>query len=129
MASDVPNILRPFPPEATYLLQRLRELRSTKARPSGRHEGFLEASFHRALRSRDSDIENVREHLRQARFVTIVGSVGIGKTTIATAVINKIAHTFDGGTFFFDLSTITDPSMLLSAISSAIGSLVPPTIL
>ena len=61
---------------------------------------------------REDDRSTVAELLRDHRFVTIHGSGGIGKTTVALAVANELRDTFQGQVCFLDLGLlgIKDPS-------------------
>lgn len=69
---------------------------------------------------RDTDIDTISRLLAHNRLVTIVGTGGIGKTTVAQAV----AHAFDheeGGVAFIDFSRITSDDYVASSIASALG--------
>src|SRR6201991_3835895 len=58
---------------------------------------------------RESVISEVKNKLRDARFVTLLGPGGIGKTTIASAVGRAAAEEFGGEVYFVDLEGLTDP--------------------
>ena len=78
---------------------------------------------------RKDDRSAVAELLRDHRFVTIHGSGGIGKTTVALAVANELRDTFQGQVCFLDLGLlgIKDPvpDALASALSLAVRSRDP----
>ena len=56
----------------------------------------------------------------QRRFVTIVGAGGIGKTTVATAVAEKLAGTYEHGVRFVDLSLVNDVRQLPGTLASVL---------
>src|SRR6202051_3197537 len=58
-----------------------------------RHQGRPPARPRRMI-GRDSVLSEVRDNLREERFVTLLGPGGIGKTTIAVAVGHAIAEEF-----------------------------------
>jgi predicted ATPase/DNA-binding winged helix-turn-helix (wHTH) protein len=59
--------------------------------------------------------------IAQRRFVTIVGPGGIGKTTVAMAVAERVAREYEHAALFVDLSTVSDPSMLAGALADTLG--------
>jgi predicted ATPase len=64
---------------------------------------------------------------RQQRLLTIVGTGGIGKTTIAIAVAHRLANEYDDGSVFVDLSSLVDPAMVPAALASTLGIPVQST--
>jgi predicted ATPase len=56
-----------------------------------------------------------------ARFVSIVGSGGVGKTTVAIAVGHHLIETFKGEVLIVDLSVLSDPGLVATAIASLLG--------
>jgi predicted ATPase/DNA-binding winged helix-turn-helix (wHTH) protein len=59
--------------------------------------------------------------LGRARLVTIVGSGGTGKTTVAIAAARAAAKQCADGAAFIDFATIDDPGFVPVTIASAIG--------
>lgn len=59
--------------------------------------------------------------LPQHRLVSIVGPGGIGKTTVALEVAQRLSRSLTDQVRFVDLSTLADPELLPSAIASAFG--------
>lgn len=60
--------------------------------------------------------------LSKQRLVTIVGAGGIGKSTAALCVAERLGEVFRHNIFFADLSAIVGPSMVATAIASAVGT-------
>jgi predicted ATPase/DNA-binding winged helix-turn-helix (wHTH) protein len=73
---------------------------------------------------RDETVEKISAHLVAERFVTIVGSGGIGKTTVAVSVAHALLANFEGAVHFFDLGPLNDPLLVPGAIASMLGLLV-----
>ncbi|WP_027684209.1 winged helix-turn-helix domain-containing protein [Rhizobium leguminosarum] len=69
---------------------------------------------------REREAQHVRDGLSQYRLVTIVGSGGIGKTTLALDVARLIEDQFSDGVCFVDLSQLTDRTMVATALASAL---------
>ncbi len=55
------------------------------------------------------------------RLTTIVGSGGIGKTTVAYPVAEATRGSFPDGARFIDLAAVTDPLHVSSALAAALG--------
>jgi predicted ATPase/DNA-binding winged helix-turn-helix (wHTH) protein len=70
---------------------------------------------------RDGVIAALSTLLRERRFVTLVGTGGIGKTTVAIAVARALAAANRDGVSFLDLSPISDPALLARALAAALG--------
>ena len=70
---------------------------------------------------RDEDILKVSTDLMTERLVTIVGPGGVGKTTLAVAVGHHLIETYSGAVLFVDLSTLSDPDLVIIAITSMLG--------
>ncbi|QIG98266.1 ATP-binding protein [Bradyrhizobium sp. 6(2017)] len=63
----------------------------------------------------------IQMKLVEQKFVTIVGTGGIGKTTLAVAVAHEMSSAFDGHVHFVDLSTLGDASLVAPALAAALG--------
>ncbi len=70
---------------------------------------------------REDDLQNLSTRLHTARFVTIVGSGGVGKTTVAVAVGHQLIKAFAGAVLFVDLSMLSDPDLVATAVASMLG--------
>jgi predicted ATPase/DNA-binding winged helix-turn-helix (wHTH) protein len=69
---------------------------------------------------RDEVIRQISSQLLEHRFVSIVGPGGIGKTTVAAAVVEATAAEFDN-VHFLDLSPLNEPGLVASALASSLG--------
>ncbi len=72
---------------------------------------------------REREAAAARELLSRAgvRLVTITGPGGIGKTRLAVEIAASLAEQFPGGIHFVQLSPLTDPASIPSAIVQALG--------
>lgn len=73
------------------------------------------------LLGRANDLAAIAAQLLKERFVTIVGSGGVGKTTVAIRTGQDLLDDFDGAVVFVDFSMLTDPALVPSAIASMLG--------
>jgi predicted ATPase/DNA-binding winged helix-turn-helix (wHTH) protein len=70
---------------------------------------------------RDGDIDVLVAKLLQRRLVSVVGSGGIGKTTVAIASAHAAESYFEGDVHFVDLSPIAEAQLVLSSVAAAVG--------
>ncbi|MBP1852904.1 ATP-binding protein [Rhizobium halophytocola] len=70
---------------------------------------------------REEDIRAIINDLRDCRLLSIVGTGGIGKTTVALAIAERLVGSFSDGVWLIDLSTLKDPNLVPSAITTGIG--------
>jgi predicted ATPase/DNA-binding winged helix-turn-helix (wHTH) protein len=70
---------------------------------------------------RDGDIGSVVERLRTAPLVTITGSGGMGKTTVALVVAERLRHDAADGVVFVDLAAVPPGADVTRAVSDAAG--------
>jgi predicted ATPase/DNA-binding winged helix-turn-helix (wHTH) protein len=70
---------------------------------------------------RSDTIVALATRLPESRFITIAGPGGIGKTTVAVAVADALAATYADGVRFVDLAPLADPSLVATAVGSALG--------
>jgi predicted ATPase/class 3 adenylate cyclase/DNA-binding CsgD family transcriptional regulator len=66
---------------------------------------------------RQAELAQVRELLKENRFVTLTGAGGAGKTRLAV----KLAEEFSDGVCYVDLAPITDPDLIPSTAARAFG--------
>jgi predicted ATPase/DNA-binding winged helix-turn-helix (wHTH) protein len=72
---------------------------------------------------RAAEIKEIAELLSQSRFVTLVGSGGVGKTTVALELAHSLREQF-GLICFVDLDSIKEPSWVTKAVAAAAGLVV-----
>ena len=65
---------------------------------------------------RDEAIAAIARSLDDARLTTLTGPGGTGKTRLAVEVARATAHRFPDGVGFVDLSTTTDPEVIVPTI-------------
>lgn len=70
---------------------------------------------------RDAALLTITGQLTRHRLLTLVGPGGIGKTTVALAVAERLLETYDNGVCFVDLAPIVDPDLAASTVASALG--------
>jgi predicted ATPase/DNA-binding winged helix-turn-helix (wHTH) protein len=71
------------------------------------------------LIGREADIAALSDALGRSRLVTLHGPGGIGKTRVAQEVARRRAGSQPGGVWFVDLSALTEPPQLATAIANA----------
>ena len=60
--------------------------------------------------------------LSSERIATIVGPGGIGKTTVALAVAERLIASYEDGVWLVDLAPLSDPRLVPSAVATGTGS-------
>lgn len=80
----------------------------------------LPARLARAV-GRETELMKLLDCVRSQRCVTVVGTGGIGKTTLAIAAAHEFAAEFVGDVAFIDLGAIRDGALVTSAIAIALG--------
>src|SRR5687768_15994902 len=55
------------------------------------------------------------------RLVTLSGPGGVGKTTLALSVAEKVGDAFPDGLIFVDLAPLRDPDLMLPHLATALG--------
>ncbi|HEX6568750.1 MAG TPA: winged helix-turn-helix domain-containing protein [Acidimicrobiales bacterium] len=70
---------------------------------------------------RDGDMGSIVERIREGPLVTITGSGGIGKTTVALAVADRLQVEYADGAVFADLSPVQPGADVTRAVAEAAG--------
>ena len=70
---------------------------------------------------REGDVLALSAQLIASRLVTIVGSGGVGKTTVALAVGNHLSGAFSGAVLFVDFGMLSDPNLVAPGVASMLG--------
>ncbi|MEI5667875.1 winged helix-turn-helix domain-containing protein [Bosea sp. CCNWLW174] len=77
---------------------------------------------------RDRSIQTLAKQIRQRRLVTVVGTGGVGKTTLALALIQHVRMVPDAADrqkiVFVDLASLSNRHTVPNAFASAIGAVV-----
>lgn len=86
----------------------------------------------RSLIGREAVIASLSELLLARRFISIVGPGGIGKTTVAAAIVQRLQSAFDDtNVIFVDFGAMTEgrlvPGAVIAAVGCAIGGADPVT--
>jgi predicted ATPase/DNA-binding winged helix-turn-helix (wHTH) protein len=97
---------------------------STRSAPTPRglegRRNSLPARLERIV-GREEPILEIIEQLKANRFVTVVGPGGMGKTTVAVAVVHELLPDFGGDVCFVSLASLTDAEQLPTSVASALG--------
>ena len=73
-----------------------------------------------ALVGRDDELADVIDLLGRERLVTIVGPGGVGKTRLAIESARRSAAAYTDGVWLIDLAPLSDPSLVVSAVATAL---------
>jgi predicted ATPase/DNA-binding winged helix-turn-helix (wHTH) protein len=73
-----------------------------------------------ALIGREEELADVVDLLGKERLVTIVGPGGVGKTRLAIAVGWRSTDAYPDGAWLVDLAPLSDPSLVVSAVATAL---------
>jgi predicted ATPase/class 3 adenylate cyclase len=70
---------------------------------------------------REEEMAVVRELLGRTRLLTLTGAGGTGKTRLSLQVAAQVITEYGDGTFFVDLSAVTDGALVSSVVAQALG--------
>jgi predicted ATPase/class 3 adenylate cyclase/DNA-binding CsgD family transcriptional regulator len=70
---------------------------------------------------REAAIADLRHVVESARLVTLTGVGGCGKTRLAVQLAADLVDRYPGGTWWSDLSQVTDPDLIPQVLASALG--------
>jgi predicted ATPase/DNA-binding winged helix-turn-helix (wHTH) protein len=74
------------------------------------------------LVGRAEAVDKLKAELTRERMVTVVGSGGIGKTSLALAAAQSWSTDSGYAAYFVDLATVSDPGSVPAAVASAISA-------
>lgn len=70
---------------------------------------------------RDTEISSIITLLASRNLVTLAGAGGIGKTTVARAIVQQTTGLYEDGVVFVELAPLTDCGLLIGALATALG--------
>src|SRR5438552_8556716 len=70
---------------------------------------------------REEVVATLVSRVSRERVLTIVGPGGIGKTTVALAVAERIISDYEHGVWLVDLAPLGDPRLVPSAVATVLG--------
>ena len=73
------------------------------------------------LIGREAAARQVRDLVSAYRVVTLTGPGGIGKTSLAIEAVRDLVSGFEGGGWFVELASLSDPELVPTAVASALG--------
>lgn len=73
------------------------------------------------LVGRDADLADLARALRAARWVTVIGAGGVGKTALARAALRELAPQPRDGVAWIDLTPVHDPALVAGTVAQALG--------
>ena len=70
---------------------------------------------------RESELQQIVERIRQSdcRLLTLMGSGGVGKTSLAVQAAEQLLPDFQDGVFFVPLEAISSPDQVIAALAQA----------
>lgn len=71
--------------------------------------------------ARDVEIETIAKLIESNRLVSIIGPGGVGKTTVAATVADRMAAEFAGGVWMVELAAVSSGDHLASALVQALA--------
>jgi predicted ATPase/DNA-binding winged helix-turn-helix (wHTH) protein len=76
---------------------------------------------HGQIVGRTEEVDAILRSLESSRLVSVVGAGGIGKTTVALAVGERLTDRYEHGVWFIDLASVSDPTLVPASIAATIG--------
>ena len=98
---------------------------SAPVAPNGTADGGNLSTPLTRIVGRDEIIAALSTRLARRRFLTIVGPGGIGKTTVAVALADRVRESYKDGARFVGLASLSDPDLVPSAVGTALGVPLP----
>jgi predicted ATPase/DNA-binding winged helix-turn-helix (wHTH) protein len=75
---------------------------------------------------REDAIGTIASQLLGQRFVSVVGSGGVGKTTVALSVAHSLSESFGDDIRYIDFGTLGDPQRVVTEVAVAVDVVVAP---
>ena len=70
---------------------------------------------------RESALSTISAAVTERRFVTLIGTGGVGKTRLALETARKVMDRFGDGVWFVELAPLSDPALIVSAVAGVVG--------
>jgi non-specific serine/threonine protein kinase len=70
---------------------------------------------------REREIDEIRQLLRPARLLTLVGAGGAGKTRLAIEAAREVQAAYANGVWLVELAALTDPALVPQAVATVLG--------
>lgn len=70
---------------------------------------------------REKELFEIKAKIKENNLLTIIGSGGTGKTSIAIQAGSDLLDEFEDGVWFVELAQVTDPSLIAQAIAAVFG--------
>jgi predicted ATPase/DNA-binding winged helix-turn-helix (wHTH) protein len=96
------------------------EARSPSMFPVARKEKHNLPTQVTRLVGRTETIHMLAVQLSEKRFLTIVGTGGIGKTSVALALAEELAADYEHGVWLVDLASVSDPHEVAKALAAVL---------
>jgi predicted ATPase/class 3 adenylate cyclase len=77
--------------------------------------------LHSEMIGRTQELETVSAALQRRRLLTLTGSGGVGKTTLAVAAASGVARSFADGVFFVEFAPVLSGDLVAQAVADAAG--------
>ncbi len=66
---------------------------------------------------RETEVEQIKTHLKSTRLLTLLGPGGTGKTRLSMQAAAEVIESFPDGVWFIELASLTDPDLLAGQVA------------
>lgn len=78
------------------------------------------------LLGRDRALQDLQDMIARHRFVSVVGAGGMGKSSLAFALAQRLRHRYPDGIYALDVALIDDPAMVATTLAQQLGVVYAP---
>lgn len=89
---------------------------------AGEHSPRSSSFLSYELFGRHDDLAGLEDQLEAQRVITLVGPAGVGKTSLALALCDRVADRFADGVTVIELVEVTDPATAIGAVATALDA-------
>lgn len=93
---------------------------SAAASPSAKRLHNLPTMLTRLIGRADT-VSKLAQQLQRRRFLSIVGTGGVGTTSVALALAEALLSSYEDGVWFVELAPLVDPRLVPAALAAALG--------